>query len=180
VWGVRANVQHLEGEFADYGDDTWTSADPENPRSPTAEKQYSRVLVPFDYAGGHAQGLAEATADPNPLGSLVTAPPVSLQDQPSNDTLATEVAQGLADFLVQPRSGGTLTFAALVDERGFRVPHHRVKAGRRIFNPVEGLTMRSESITRTETASTAQFAEGVPMVDRINARRQRRLELRGQ
>jgi len=179
AWGIVANGFAVVGVFRDFSDQTWTALDPEDPRDPVSQKQFSRVLVPFRYAGGHAEGLAEGIADPNPLGTQVTAPPISLQNEPADDTLALAVAQRMADYLVQPRTGGTRQFSFVADPNGLRVHHHKFPAAARMSLPVEDQTLRADVVERSDQSSTVHYAENVPIVERVNARRQRRLELRG-
>lgn len=165
--------------FGPTGRRRWVLADPWSLRDLVPQLPYSRVVLTYKWDDGVATGWVEAVADPNPLGRIVTAPPLALEAPGSRD-LAQVVCQHLADFYVQDRSSGTLTFKRLQDESGLWWDGQHCMAGDEIYVPQDRVWVFVDQIEHRDEYVIAKVGDvPVKILQRYNAKVARRRAARG-
>lgn len=130
--------------------------------------QYSRVVV----EDPEGRELAEAVANPNPLGYRKTLR-IALPFRIDRD-----VAQVLAEMAVEDAVAvawtGSTQVTEVLNENGQLVPHTRVRGGDQVLEPTLGVYLNVDSLERQHHLSRLEFPDRWSRVDRFVARLERR------
>ena len=163
--------------FGPWNQRVWTLIDPTAPRNYVALERYNVVPVVYKWAGGNATGVVKAKADPDPLkGATITAPPVELSGKLPTKSQAEDIAQRLADFHAEPKLGGDVECAYVLDEQGLEHPAQDIREGDTLYDPIVGMKLKIDRVERgTGPVVRVSFLSEPPFVSKLDARRARRL-----
>jgi hypothetical protein len=184
-WYWRMWVDPLDGtkqgEAGAIGSRVWHVNLEHTPVRPLPRERFNKVAFEFAYGGGYtAPKTVTATDDPFPPGFESTY--VLDMDDPPIETIATQFAQMIVDYLVVPRDAGRALLYTVVDPNypDVEQPAILTKPGDELILTNQGdKQVIIEEQTRAEDGSLVDttFAEGNPLLDRWLAERQRRINM---
>lgn len=138
-------------------------------------ERFNRASVVYRWAGGNATSVVKAMADPDPLRDINEAPPVTLSGKQPTKAQAEIIAQRVADELSEFRVAGTVKAVYVLDENGFVRSAHDVRAGDALYHPRLGMKLKVQELSREEIPVTFTFLSHLPFVERLDAKRARKL-----
>lgn len=158
---------------------TWILADDEQPFDPIGAEIFDQVRVPFAYSSGSAaSGVMTVSLVPSPLPEPNCFGDIAVQSPLPDTTTAESMGRAALGWLSTTRYSGTAEAAEVLDADGNRTSAYRVRAGDTLYTKL-GIPMRVAGVRRTDRSSAFTFDNRIAALDRLLARRQEQLELKG-
>jgi len=166
-------------DFGPYRKRQWVLTDPHARFEPVPQERFNMVQVPYKDPDTKTPRLVTLRADPDPLPDVRSRYPRIEDLGPVHGSdAAEELGYRLLEVLAKRRWSGESQLSEVIDEDGNRRSAHHLRAGDRLQSRVDDdphAKMRIGSLTRTAESVTVQFDGELRALDRILARRQRRL-----
>lgn len=181
-WGIYPNATGMgrRGTAEKWGTKTYYVTDPYTPIVLTPQERFNQVSVDYIWPGNHTRTMKvpiDLDPDPFPPG-YVHGKRLDLE-QPPTEEVAEAVAQNLGEYLAEEVSSGSGRFHAIEDAEGNPVSPLLVRPG-----DVLVLTNHEDTKVRVNTVNhlpwgdiDATFTNGNPILEKLLARRKRRLLL---
>lgn len=165
-------------DFDRYDSARYTLADPRLPFAPIALPRYDRATVVWHDTGKPNRRTQEKVRlDPSPLSEPSDYGRIEVPMFSPDETRAFEIAERLLERLAAEQWGGDAELVSVMDATG--AAHSHPHAGDVVDQAPTGITgLRIGELHRSEESVRARFTDVVSIVERMIARRSKRIERR--
>lgn len=184
ISGYRAVARRLPArivmDFGPWTRNVYSVLDPHQPRNLQAQTPYNRMEIVFTVAGSETVQSLMVEAEPDPLTYPSRTPePLEIPYPVPNKEFARDIGQRIIDAFANPTPTGDFQITEVTDSNGIRRPAHVVRGGDSLYYPEVGKAIKIADLSKSTTPIVSgQFVVGLPLAERVQARRQKRLERR--